>query len=84
MNKNTHQANLYNISVSYKKAEALVRGKFSLTKEAQIELLKEAKQNGVDGIFVLSTCNRTEITGFAEHPFQLIKLLCRFSNCSVE
>ena len=84
MNKNTHQANLYNISVSYKKAEALVRGKFSLTKEAQIELLKEAKENGVDGIFVLSTCNRTEITGFAEHPFQLIQLLCKFSNGSVE
>jgi glutamyl-tRNA reductase len=84
MNNNTHQANLYNISVSYKKAEALVRGKFSLTKEAQIELLKEAKENGVDGIFVLSTCNRTEITGFAEHPFQLIKLLCKYSNGTVE
>lgn len=84
MNKNTHQANLYNISVSYKKAEALIRGKFSLTKEAQVALLKEAKENGVDGIFVLSTCNRTEITGFAEHPFQLIKLLCKYSKGTVE
>jgi glutamyl-tRNA reductase len=84
MNKNTHQANLYNISVSYKKAEADTRGKFSLTKEAQVELLKEAKEGGVEGIFVLSTCNRTEITGFAEHPFQLIKLLCKYSNGSVE
>jgi len=84
MNNNTHQANLYNISVSYKKAEALIRGKFSLTKEAQIALLKEAKENGVDGIFVLSTCNRTEITGFAEHPFQLIKLLCKYSKGTVE
>ncbi len=84
MNNNIHQANLYNISVSYKKAEALIRGKFSLTKEAQITLLKEAKENGVDGIFVLSTCNRTEITGFAEHPFQLIKLLCKYSKGTVE
>ena len=84
MNKNTHQENLYNISVSYKKAEALIRGKFSLTKDAQVELLKEAKESGVDGIFVLSTCNRTEITGFAEHPFQLIKLLCKYSNGTVE
>jgi glutamyl-tRNA reductase len=84
MNKNTYQANLYNISVSYKKAEALIRGKFSLTKEAQVALLKEAKENGVDGIFVLSTCNRTEITGFAEHPFQLIKLLCKYSKGTVE
>lgn len=84
MNRNTHQANLYNIGVSYKKADAHIRGKFSLTKEAQLALLAEAKEQGVDGIFVLSTCNRTEVTGFAEHPFQLIKLLCKYSNGSVE
>ena len=84
MTTKNHQVNLYNIGVSYKKAEADVRGKFSLSKEAQIELLKEAKENGIDGIFVLSTCNRTEITGFAEHPFQLINLLCKYSNGSVE
>jgi glutamyl-tRNA reductase len=84
MNKRTNQTNLYNISVSYKKAEAHIRGKFSLTSEAQLAILKEAKEIGIDGIFVLSTCNRTEITGFAEHPFQLIKLLCKFSNGTVE
>ena len=84
MNNNTHQVNLYNIGVSYKKAEADVRGKFSLSKEAQVQLLNEAKKNGIDGIFVLSTCNRTEITGFAEHPFQLIHLLCKFSIGTVE
>lgn len=79
--KNT---NLYNIGVSYKKADAHIRGKFSLSKENQIALLEEAKQSGVDGILVLSTCNRTEITGFAEHPFQLINLLCKYSNGSVD
>jgi glutamyl-tRNA reductase len=84
MNKKIHQTNLYNISVSYKKAEAHIRGRFSLTKSAQVELLKEAKGNGIEGILVLSTCNRTEITGFAEHPFQLIQLLCKYSNGTVE
>jgi glutamyl-tRNA reductase len=84
MTTKNHQVNLYNIGVSYKKAEADVRGKFSLTKEAQIKLLIEAKENAIDGIFVLSTCNRTEITGFAEHPFQLINLLCKYSNGTVE
>lgn len=79
--KNT---NLYNIGVSYKKADAHIRGKFSLSKENQIALLEEAKQSGVDGILVLSTCNRTEITGFAEHPFQLINLLCKYSKGSVD
>ena len=84
MNTEDQQVNLYNIGVSYKKADAHIRGKFSLSKENQINLLKEAKEQGVDGIFVLSTCNRTEITGFAEHPFQLIQLLCKYSNGTVE
>ncbi|WP_271405443.1 glutamyl-tRNA reductase [Tenacibaculum soleae] len=79
-----HSKNLYNIGVSYKKADATIRGKFSISKENQVKLLEEAKKNGADGIFVLSTCNRTEITGFAEHPFQLISLLCKYSNGAVE
>jgi len=82
--ENKQQSNLYNIGVSYKKADAAIRGKFSISKENQKALLKEAKQNGVDGIFVLSTCNRTEICGFAEHPFQLISMLCKYSNGTVE
>jgi glutamyl-tRNA reductase len=55
-----------------------------LSKQNQIELLKEAKNIGLDGVFVLSTCNRTEITGFSEHPFQLIQLLCKYSGGNVE
>ncbi|MDA9302979.1 glutamyl-tRNA reductase, partial [bacterium] len=39
---------------------------------------------GFEGIFILSTCNRTEITGFAEHPYQLIQLLCKYSDGNVE
>jgi len=33
---------------------------------------------------VISTCNRTELYGFAQHPFQLIKLLCDHTKGSVE
>ena len=83
MTTDKQSKNLYNIGVSYKKADATIRGKFSISKENQIKLLKEAKENGMDGIFVLSTCNRTEITGFAEHPFQLISMLCKYSNGAV-
>lgn len=77
------KTNLYNIGVSYKKADAQTRGKYSLSKENQIKLLEDAKEMGFD-VFVLSTCNRTEITGFAEHPYQLIKLLCDYSEGNVE
>lgn len=75
---------LYNVGLSYKKADVKVRGAFSITKENQKLLLKEAKSHGIDGIFVLSTCNRTEITGFAKHPFQLISLLVKYSQGTVE
>ncbi|NOR27129.1 MAG: glutamyl-tRNA reductase [Lutibacter sp.] len=75
---------LYNVGLSYKKADVKVRGAFSVTKENQKLLLKAAKANGIDGIFVLSTCNRTEITGFAKHPFELISLLIKYSNGNVE
>ncbi|MFY7743473.1 MAG: glutamyl-tRNA reductase [Flavobacterium sp.] len=74
----------YAIGLSYKKADAAMRGKFSLDEKAKTKLLEQAKSEGLDSLFVVSTCNRTEIYGFAEHPFQLIKLLCDNSQGTVE
>ena len=66
----------YTIGLNYKKADAEIRGKFSLNELAIDSLLTQAKGQGIDGLLVTSTCNRTELYGFAQHPFQLIKLLC--------
>ena len=74
----------YTIGLSYKKADAEVRGKFSLNVAAIDRLLSQAKEQGVDGLLVTSTCNRTELHGFAQHPFQLIKLLCDHTSGTVE
>ncbi|CAM4201476.1 glutamyl-tRNA reductase [Gillisia limnaea] len=74
----------YTIGLSYKKADADIRGHFSLTAESKIKLLEDAKNEGIDGIIVTSTCNRTEIYGFAQHPYQLIKLLCEHTHGTVE
>ncbi|QTE22768.1 glutamyl-tRNA reductase [Polaribacter cellanae] len=73
------QEYFYNIGVSYKKADAEMRGKFSVSKENQTALLQSAKEKGISGIFIISTCNRTEIFGFANRPCLLIELLCDFS-----
>ncbi len=73
----------YSIGVSYKKADVNTRGKYSVSKEHQIALLEEAKHLKVDGVFILSTCNRTELFGFADHPYQLIQLLCKYSEGDV-
>lgn len=66
----------YAIGLSYKKADADVRGHFSLNETSKECLLLQAKSEGIESLIVTSTCNRTEIYGFAEHPFKLIKLLC--------
>ena len=77
-------ASFYAIGLSYKKADADMRGKFSLDSLSKSNLLAQAKQAGIESLLVTSTCNRTEIYGFAEHPYQLIKLLCENSNGTVE
>lgn len=84
MNKAKSGTKLYNVGVSYKKADVETRSAFSLSKQKQIELLKDAKSKNISGVLVVSTCNRTEITGFAKHPFELISLLCEHSNGTVE
>ena len=74
----------YAVGLSYKKADAETRGKFSLNTQAKTNLLLQAKSENIESLIVTSTCNRTEIYGFAEHPFQLIKLICENSLGSVE
>ena len=74
----------YSIGLSYKKADAEIRGKFSLDAKAKTKVLLQAKEEGIVSLIVTSTCNRTEIYGYADHPFQLIKLVCENSNGTVE
>jgi glutamyl-tRNA reductase len=74
----------YAIGISYLKADAEMRGAFSLSPDAIDTLLVQAKAEGIPSLAVISTCNRTELYGFAQHPFQLIKLLCEHSNGTVE
>ena len=78
------QEHFYNIGVSYKKADAKTRGKFSVSKENQAVLLNAAKEKGITSIFIVSTCNRTEIFGFVNNACSLIELLCDFSEGTVE
>ena len=74
----------YTIGLSYQKADAVLRGKFSLDTQAEEGILTKAKELGIDGLLIIATCNRTELHGFAQHPFQLIKLLCDHSRGTVE
>lgn len=62
--------------INYKKSDASVRGQFAITNEQYEQALSLAPDFGVNEFFILSTCNRTEIYGFASGAQQLIQLLC--------
>lgn len=81
---NIKPSHFYVVGLNYKKADAETRGKFSLSDQAKLNLLDDARLEGIPSLMAISTCNRTELYGFAEHPFQLISLLCKHSNGSVE
>ena len=61
--------------INYRKSDVQVRGKFSITSEQSLLILKEASQK-FQGCFILSTCNRTEIYGICNEPEDLVDILC--------
>jgi glutamyl-tRNA reductase len=62
------------IGISYKKSNVETRSKFGLTPKQ----IQEIYQNtDLKHIFILSTCNRTEIYSFDNSEDDLIKLLCK-------
>ncbi len=78
------EGNFYVIGINYKKADAETRGRFSISKSAQKNILNRAMKYGIPSLCVISTCNRTELYGFAQHPFQLIKILCEHTQGTIE
>ncbi len=79
-----NNSNFYAIGLSYKKADAEVRGHFSLSVSSKEAILAQANEIGVESLLLISTCNRTEIYGMAERPCQLIELLCENTVGTVE
>jgi Glutamyl-tRNA reductase len=66
----------YAIGVSYIKTDADIRGRFSIDGAHGEALSHQAKALGVDSLLIISTCNRSELYGFASSATQLIDLLC--------
>ncbi|HMO63590.1 MAG TPA: glutamyl-tRNA reductase [Ferruginibacter sp.] len=68
--------NFFIAGINYKKTDAALRGQFAITPEQYDKLLAMAPAFGIKELFVVSTCNRTEIYGFADTAQVLIQLLC--------
>lgn len=69
-------SNFYIAGINYKKTDASIRGQFAIGNAQYADLLTVAPQFGINEFFILSTCNRTEIYGFADDASKLIQLLC--------
>lgn len=63
--------------LSYKKAEFNVRGRFSVDEAAKKAILADAAEMGLKSVLIVSTCNRTEVYGYAPHPHVLGALLVK-------
>jgi glutamyl-tRNA reductase len=62
--------------INYKKADAELRSLFAVNDIQYISILNNAASFGLKEVFVLSTCNRTEIYGLTDNADDLINLLC--------
>ena len=70
--------------INYKKTDADLRGHFSVNKDQYTALFALAPGFNISEFFVISTCNRTEIYGFAQDASSLCELLCTQTQGSVE
>ena len=66
----------YVAGINYKKTDASTRGLFAINPDQYGDIVKQAPSFFLKEFFILSTCNRTEIFGFAEDPSSLIDALC--------
>ena len=69
-------ANFFVAGINYKKSDASIRGQFAISNDQYSTILELASVQGLNELFILSTCNRTEIYGFAHNSHQLVGLLC--------
>lgn len=69
-------SNFFLVGINYRKTDADVRGKYAIGNEQYTSILSKASQQYLNELFILSTCNRTEVYGFAEHAGQFIDLIC--------
>jgi glutamyl-tRNA reductase len=72
------------VGVNHWEATVEIRECFSINKVQKQELIRGAKREGVESLFVISTCNRTEIFAQGVSTQELIRLLITYSKGSLD
>lgn len=84
LQKHTDISSFFIAGINYKKSDADLRGQYAINSDQYKKLLALAPQYGINQFFVLSTCNRTELYGFAEDAASLCQLLCTQTQGTLE
>lgn len=77
-------ATFFIAGINYKKSDATVRGQYAINEDQYTTLFTLAPQFGINQLFVLSTCNRTEIYGFTDDAVNICELLCTQTQGSLD
>ena len=72
------------VGVNHWEATIEVRERFSLSDIQKHELIDGAIREGINSLFVISTCNRTEIFAHEATTQELIRLLVTYSDSSLD
>ena len=70
--------------INYKKTDAAIRGRFAVSAGSHESIISRALEVGIKEIFILSTCNRTEIYALTNDTSQLIDILCAHTSGDVD
>lgn len=72
------------IGINHWDAPVEIREKFSLDSNKVSLLLEGASREGIDSLFIVSTCNRTELFAMGVTTQELIRLLTTYSNGTLD
>lgn len=79
-----HPQNFFVAGISFKKTDIRLRSKFAFAPGQCSSIYAATKADFFQHYFILSTCNRTEIYGFAPCKYVLYSLFQRHANASPE
>ena len=72
------------IGINHWEAPVEVRERFSLSNDSKKNLLDGSRREGIESLFVVSTCNRTEIIAENSSAVELIRLLITYSDGTLD
>jgi len=72
------------VGLSFKKTDLTQRNLFAFNAQQCADIYKDTQSDCLKEFFILSTCNRTEVYGFAPCEYLLTGLLQQHAGCSTE